>query len=184
MIKIISIATLFILFFQYSDLQSENSFNISGKDTTIQASVENNKGKETIHASFNDSTQEFSVNIGNAIAVGKFSDAFDIDIQVVDIDKDDNYKDIVVIGQGPDDDNDCYFYEYIDGKIISCGRIENISQFQTTGDKMLQADSWMGFWTKTEDYSFDSKKLVKQPKETHTISDVDGKVKTKFSVNY
>jgi len=182
MIKIISIAALFTLLFHYSDVLAGNSISISGRDTTISASLENNKGKETINATLNDSTQDFTLKIGSASTDGKFNDAFDIDLKVVDIDKDDNYKELVLIGQGPDDDNDCYFYEYANGSIIPCGHIENISSFKTDGNKQLQADSWMGFWTKTEDYSFDAKYLVKKPKETYSISEVNGTVKNKISL--
>lgn len=181
MIKAILIASFCMSMFNFSQALAGNSAKLTGKDTTITANIEKSKGKEKINATLNDSTQEFSLNIGNAIAVGKFSDAMDIDLQVIDIDKDSKYRQIVVIGQGPDDDNDCRFYEYIDGRIVSCGGIKNINQFKTTGDKTLQADSWMGFWTLTEDYYFDpgAKTLVKKPKDIYTLN-AEGKVVKKF----
>ncbi len=176
MSKTISISLTFILLFVCTNVFS-SALNVSGKDTTFKASLETGKSAETISCSFNDSTLAFTLKIGNASVSGVFTDAFDIELRVLEIDKDDNYKQLVVMGLGPDDDNNCFFYEFAEGKIIACGHIEYTTGLKADGDKILKSDSWMGFWTLTKDYYFDanSRTLVNKPKDYYTL-DVNAKV--------
>jgi len=153
----------------------------TAKDTSVSLTLEKNKPGQTVNCSYNDSTLAFTLKIGNESVSGVFVDAFDIDLQALQIDKDDNYYLLVLKGLGPDDDNNCFFYEFVNGKIIPCGNIAYTNEIRTNGDKILEADSWMGFWTLRENYYFDSnsKSLVKKPKEFYNVN-AEGKVTAKF----
>jgi len=176
----LSVFSIIILFFTFTEISAETF-----SDTTVTIKPTLEKGKESIPVSciFNDSTQAFTLKIGNDAASGIFQDAFGIDLQLLDIDGNSSNNVLAVIGNGPDDDNEYYFYEYVNGKIIPCGHIDYANGVNTQGDKILKAEKWMGFWTVTEDYYFDdnSKTLVKKPKEFYTL-EADGKVTHKFNL--
>lgn len=175
----ISLITFILIFL--SSIQSFSGTSFS--DTTFSASLGNGSPNEKVTLNFNDSLMDYTLKIGSASVYGKFDEAFFANIEIMDIDKNDNYKEIVITGIGSSDWGQCIFYEYIDGKIVEVGKINSTINISTDGDKILKSGSWMGFWTLTEDFYFDSKAktLQKKSKDTYKLS-VSAKVKNPFKL--
>jgi len=79
--------------------------------------------------------------------------------------------------------NDHKIFRYRNNKIIKIGDLIQYFGFNTTGDGMLKADEWMGFWTKTELFKLDNEynKLLLVPQDTYSM-DIDAVVTKPFDI--
>lgn len=186
--KSITILSFFILLFHFTDSFSQPDYKPLIRDTVISSNLEKGKGNVNIHCTFNDSTQSFTLTIGKpsdnsaAILYRTNLDAYDMTVQVIALDKESNFNEVAVECWGMDANNQIFFYDYKNGSIVLCGQLDWISEYKANGDKQLQTESWMGFWTKIEDYSFDAGNLAAKSKDTYPVKDVSGKVKEKITL--
>lgn len=163
-------------------------FNVSGLfagDTTVTVSADLNDGspKQKIVLNFNDSTLAYSLTVGNDKSEGKFEEAFTVGIEILNID-DDASRVIAIRGDGIGDFQAYLFFQYVNSKLISSGKLDFASSIKAAGNKILLVDNWMGFWMVTEEYKFDSKNytITKQPKATYPVKNASGKVTISFSL--
>jgi hypothetical protein len=148
-----------------------NIFSSTG-DTTLKIDLNFDGKEETVKLFHKDEAQEFTFRINNAEIKGKFDYAFGSDIRVIDINRNDNLREVIVLGYGPSDQNDMYFYQYVEGKIIEVGHLPSNFGVDTDGSGRLTEYGWMGFWTIKLKYDFDSKKktLTKIDEEFYEVN--------------
>ncbi|MBL8016058.1 MAG: hypothetical protein JNK43_02215 [Ignavibacteria bacterium] len=128
-----------------------------GIDTTIRYDLNFDREEESIRVKYNESAQEFTLKINNDEFTGKYSDAYDVGVEIIDINRNDNLREVLVKGYGPSDQSDMYFFQYVNGKITQCGRLPSNFGIEVTGNGKLTEYAWMGFWTAKIRYEFDSK---------------------------
>ena len=128
-----------------------------GLDTTIKYDLNFDREEETIRLTYNESAQEFKLKINNDEFTGKYSDAYDAGIEIIDINRNDNLREVLVKGYGPSDQSDMYFFQFINGRITQCGHLPSNFGIEATGNGKLTEYAWMGFWTAKFRYEFDSK---------------------------
>jgi hypothetical protein len=151
---------------------------------TVTLNLNKNKPAETIRLEYNDSTAAYTIKIGADIITGKFEEAFMISVEALDIDRNSENKLLAVKAVGYSDFMECSFYQRINNKFVPCGHIDYSTGLATDGDNILRSTSWMGFWTLTEEYIFNSGTgtLTKRPKDTYPVSDAQGKVTESFKL--
>ena len=170
------------MMFVFSSFTSSGILFQTGSDTSVSAVLEESKPKVTVSVSFNDSTMAFVLKAGDARVTETFEEAFVCDLQILDINSSDDYKEIAVVGIGNSDYCQAYFYRFTGGKLVRFAYITGASNIKAEGNGILKTDNWMGFWMLTEDYAYDSKAmtLVKKPKDTYPVSDAEAKVTVNF----
>lgn len=153
------------------------------KDTTLNIDLNFDREEERISCSYNEGTLEFSLRINNAVVNEKFMDSYDCAVEIIDINKNDNLKEVLVKGYGNSDQSDMYFYQYIDGKIVPCGHLPSNFGIEVTGNSKITEHAWMGFWTAKLNYDFDSKKktITKIEEEFYDVNQ-ECEVKSPFKL--
>jgi hypothetical protein len=145
---------LLLTFFLFAVTISTYSQN---KDTTFNYDLNFDRVEEKISCSYSEAAQEFTLRINNESVSGTFYDASMYVVEVIDINRNDNLKEVIVKGYGNSDQLDMFFYQYIDGKIIPCGHLPSNYGIETTGNGKITEDAWMGFWSAKFKYDFDTK---------------------------
>ena len=142
------------------------------KDTVFSVDLNYDKTEDKILCTYNENNLEFTLKINNASVSEKFMDSYDYSVEVVDINKNDNLKEVIVKGYGNSDQNDMYFYQYIDGKIVPVGHLPSNFGIEVTGNSEITEYAWMGFWTAKIRYDFDSKikTLTKIDEEFYAVN--------------
>jgi hypothetical protein len=142
------------------------------RDTTFKYDLNFDRNEETINCSYNEASQGFTLQIGNAKLTGTFIDSYDMGIEIIDINKNDNLREVLIKGYGSSDQNDMYFYQYIDGKIVECGHLPSNFGVESTGSSQLTETGWMGFWDIKIKYDFDTRKktLTKIEEEFYMVN--------------
>ena len=153
------------------------------KDTTLNIDLNFDREDEKISCSYNEGTLEFTLKINNAKDNKKFMDSYDCAVEIIDINKNDNLKEVLVKGYGNSDQSDMYFYQYIDGKIVPCGHLPSNFGIEVTGNSKITEHAWMGFWTAKLNYDFDSKKktITKIEEEFYDVNQ-ECEVKSPFKL--
>ena len=128
------------------------------KDTTFNFDLNFDRSEESISCRFDYNSMEFTLRINNSRVSGSFNDAYDFDVEIIDINRNDNLREVLVKGYGNSDQSDMFFYQYsTDGKIIECGRLPSNFGIEVKGDGYLTEYAWMGFWTAHIKYDFNSR---------------------------
>ncbi len=134
-------------------------------DTTIHADLNFDRIEEAIKCSYHEDSMEFILMINDEKITGVFYDTYDYSIEIIDINRNDNLKEVMVKGYGASDQNDMYFYQFSGGKIIPCGHLPSNFGVEATGNGTLTEYGWMGFWSIKLKYDFDTKKKALTPVE-------------------
>lgn len=153
------------------------------RDTTIKYDLNFDGRDEIIKCSYHESTYEFTLQIGSAAATGTFAESYDMGIEIIDINKNDNLREVVLKGYGNSDQNDMYFFQYLNGIIVNCGHLPSNFGVEAKGNSILTEYGWMGFWDIKFEYEFDSrnKTLTKVEKEFYDVNK-ECEVKTSFKL--
>jgi hypothetical protein len=152
-------------------LLAVNSFS-STADSTLKTDINFDGKQETIKLTHKDDEQNFTLRINDAEIKGKFDYAYGSGIEILDMNRNDNLKEVMVKGYGNSDQNDMYFYQYIDGKIVETGHLPSNFGVEASGDNTLTEHGWMGFWSIKLKYDFDTKKktLTLAPEEFYEVN--------------
>ena len=126
------------------------------KDTVFSVDLNYDRTEDKISCSYNENNLEFTLKINNASVTERFMDSYDYSVEVVDINRNDNLKEVIVKGYGNSDQSDMYFYQFIDGKIVPVGHLPSNFGIEVTGNSEITEYAWMGFWTAKIRYDFDS----------------------------
>ncbi|WP_417913656.1 hypothetical protein [Candidatus Electronema sp. JM] len=168
--------SLVILFSSLSTSFAENKFVQSAK-----VDLDGDGKTDSIVLSGITANGSFHLKINTVSADGKFdSDPVD-GFLVIDIDKQDNYKEIAVHTPGPSDDDEYLIYWY-DGKSIQ--KMEHLSRWpEFLGNGIVYVKNWMGFWSQNNKYVLDKKnrKLYEVPQEFYAVG-VEATVKESFPI--
>lgn len=130
----------------------------STSDSTLKADLNFDGQKETIKLIHTGEAEQFTLRINDAEIKGKFDYAYGSGLQMIDMNKNDNLRELIVVGYGNSDQNDIFFYQFVDGKIIEVAHLPSNFGVETSGDNTLIENGWMGFWSIKLKYDFDSKK--------------------------
>ncbi|MEO8514114.1 MAG: hypothetical protein ABI543_11170 [Ignavibacteria bacterium] len=141
------------------------------RDTTIKYDLNFDGNDETIKCTYNETTLDFTIQINNAKLSGTFIDSYDMGIEIIDINRNDNLREVLIKGYGSSDQNDMYFYQFIDGKIVECGHLPSNFGVEAKGNSQITEFAWMGFWTAKLRYDFDTreKTLTKVDDEFYDV---------------
>jgi hypothetical protein len=152
-------------------------------DTTLTHDLNFDGQNEKIRMSFYENMPGFKLFVNDNEVSAHFSDAYSADIQLIDINRNDNLKEIVVRGFGSSDQTDCFFYQFIDDKIVECGHLPSNVGFEAPGNGELIEHGWMGFYTIKLRYDFDTrKKTLTLVKDEFYEIDQSAEVKTSFTL--
>ncbi len=83
-------------------------------------------------------------------------------VKVIDLDTDDDYKEIVICTYF-NDNTDYILYRFTGKKIISLGLVSSMDEPIINGDGTVKAIGWMGFWSYDYEYVFNEKKMKYEP---------------------
>lgn len=144
----------------------------STADTTVKIDLNFDGREETVKLIHKGEEQEFTLRINDAEFKGQFDYAYGADIEILDINRNDGLREVMVKGYGPSDQNDMQFFQFIDGKIITAGRLPSNFGIETKGNGELTEYGWMGFWTIKLKYEFDSKAktITRVPEEFYDVN--------------
>lgn len=132
------------------------SFKIHAADTTIVADLNYDRNNETVKFTSNNEDGAFVLRINDKQINGQFMEGFDARIEIIDMDRNDNLKEIVAEGFGSSDYLECFFYQFINGDIVQCGYLPGNFGIKTSGNKILEEHVWMGFYSLDFKYRFDT----------------------------
>lgn len=127
------------------------------KDSVLKIDLNFDSEEETISFSFNPDLMKFYLKINNTEVSENFNDSYDAGIEIIDMNRNDNLREILVKGYGNSDQSDMYFYQYINGKIVPCGHLPSNFGIEVTGNGEITEYAWMGFWTAKIKYDFNTK---------------------------
>ncbi len=134
----------FINCFPQETLKFEASADLNGDGTAEQIILTGIEGLST-----------FALNISGLVLNDAFDGGAPDNMEIIDIDKSDKYKEIWVSSPGASDDYENLIYWY-DGKEIH--RIENPFAFMQPsfpGNGFVYTSYWAGFYIRTEKYQYD-----------------------------
>lgn len=129
---------------------------IHAADTTIVTDLNYDRNDETVKFTSNDEDGAFVLKINDKQINGQFMEGFDARIEVIDMDRNDNLKEIVAEGFGSSDYLECFFYQFLDGNIVQCGYLPGNFGIETNGNNILKEHIWMGFYSLDFKYKFDT----------------------------
>lgn len=126
-------------------------------DSTLNIDLNFDSRDETVKLKYIPDNLDFSLTINNQSVTGVFMDAYAAEIEILDIDKNDGLREIVVKGYGSSDQTECFFYQFRNGKIAKCGYLPSNLGIKADGSKILKETNWMGFYSLEIKYEFDSR---------------------------
>lgn len=156
-------------------------------DTTIYTDINPDRKMEIIFVSFprlkNGGIYDYVLTIDNDTAKGVFDIMDNAMVHLIDIDKSDGYKEVVLMAIGPSDMTDYKIFRYSGGKIVKIGDLSGFFGIETDGYGTLKAIVWMGFWMKEQLYKLDNElmALLPIPKDVYSL-DVDITVTKTFVI--
>jgi len=109
---------------------------------------------ETVIGQYNQDSGEFYFSVDDQEYSG-WLEPWLMGIEIVDLDKSDDYLEICVSTAGPSDDYEYLYFEFIDREIVEIGHIYGI--VESKGEGVILSDQWMGFWTRTKKYELDQR---------------------------
>ncbi len=147
--KNISAAFLLLLLF---------AAKIFAGDTTVVLDINFDGSDDVIKLKFAGENRPCVLTINGRQQKVEFVYAYDALIRIIDINRNDNRREVVVYGLGNSDQLECFFYQLNDdGQIIPCGHLAGNVGFDTKGNGTLTEKAWMGFWEAKFEYDFDTK---------------------------
>lgn len=126
-------------------------------DSTLYIDLNFDGKDEMINLKQTGEGSSFVLTINNSKTEGTFVEGYGADLQIIDMDRNDKLREVIVKGYGSSDQADMHFYQYINGKIVQCGRLPGNYGVESTGNKTLIENGWMGFWSIKLKYKFDSR---------------------------
>lgn len=126
-------------------------------DSTLNIDLNFDSREETVKLKYVPDNLDFTLSVNNQSVSGVFMDAYDAVIEIVDIDRNDGLREIVVKGFGSSDQTECFFFHFKDGKIVKCGYLPSNLGIKADGSKILTEINWMGFYSIENKYEFDSR---------------------------
>jgi hypothetical protein len=151
-------------------------------DTTLVMDINFDRAVETIKFKSDESGQ-FTLRINDKSLNGQFVEGYDAFIEIIDMDRNDNLKEIAVKGMGSSDYMECFFYQFENGQIIPSGSLPGNFGIKTTGNNILIEYIWMGFYSIEFAHKFDSKnKTLSYIKEDIYDIDVPAEVTIPFNI--
>lgn len=170
------IFTTLILFFTFISFSQT-------KDTVFKYDLNFDGKEESIKIAYNIDALQFTLHINNTEVSAKYMDSYDIGVEIIDINRNDNLREILVKGYGSSDQTDMYFYQFIDNKIVPCGHLPSNFGIEVSGNNEITEYAWMGFWTAKLKYDFDSrnKTITKVSEEFYEVNQ-DCVVKNPFKL--
>ena len=124
-------------------------------DTTIVTDLNFDRNEETIKFT-SDESGAFTLKVNDKSAEGQFIEGYDAFIKIIDIDNNDNLKEIAAGGYGSSDYIEWFFYQFIDGEIVPCGHLPGNFGIKATGNKIIEEHVWMGFYSLDFEYRFNT----------------------------
>ena len=123
----------------------------------------------------------FKLKIGEFSISGKLENGRPDGFMVVDIDKNDKFKEVAVHTPGPSDDDEYLIYGFDGTSIKKMGYFYRWPTF--FGNGIVHVKDWMGFWSKIDKYVLQKspRKLKKVPQEFYYVG-VEVFVKKSFPV--
>jgi len=150
--------------------QAEVDLNGDGKSEKITFAV---KPKEL----------KFVITVAGSSQTGEFEDGGDPPegFTIIDIDKNDQYKEIVVVCPAASDAHVHYIFAYDGRSLKKIGRFTRFVEFP--GNGIVRVQEWAGFWVVHDKYVLDGPKhtLKKVPQEFYYVG-VPATVKKTFPV--
>ena len=144
------IFTLLLLFFA-------SNLNSQVRDTAFTLDINFDREEEKIICSYDERTHEFTLKINDQTISQQFMDSYDYAVEIIDMNRNDNLKEVIVKGYGNSDQSDMYFFQFINGKIVPCGHLPSNFGIEVTSNSEITEHAWMGFWTAKIRYDFDTK---------------------------
>ncbi|RPI17570.1 MAG: hypothetical protein EHM58_08860 [Ignavibacteriae bacterium] len=132
------------------------SSQIYTRDTTVVIDLNYDRAEENIKFSSNENGK-YILRINKKSLEGQFAEGYDASIEIIDMDRNDNLCEIIVKGYGSSDYMECFFYQFVNGEIVQCGYLPGNFGVNTTGNKILEENIWMGFYSIDFRHKFDSK---------------------------
>ncbi len=159
-----------------------NVFHLFAADTTVVTDINYNRNEEAIKFK-SDESGAYILTVNDKSVNGQFIEGYDSFIRIIDIDNNDNLKEIAAGGYGSSDYIEWFLYQFVNGKIIACGHLSGNFGIITTGNKILTEKVWMGFYELKFEYKFDSinKTLTYIQKDIYNI-DVPAEVNAAFPI--
>ena len=142
---------------------------------TFEDDIDGNGIKEVISVTFTGEkdrdTHNYIININGEEYKGSFPYDGIVSAEIIDIDKNDGQKELLVRFDGETDDVLESFFIYdgsINGGIKKIREIEGSSISEIPGDGIVTIFQWMGFWSRDAKYKLESSVLVPIAEEYKT----------------
>ena len=126
-------------------------------DSTLNYDLNYDGNDESIRLIHNNEGEPFTLKINDAEISGTFNEGYMSEIRIIDINRNDNLREVVVLSYGSSDQTECFFFQYIDGRIVKCGYLPGNFGFTAAGNGIVTENGYMGFWTIRLKYDFDSR---------------------------
>ena len=131
---------------------------VNGQELIFEKNIDMNSDDkiDSIHLEhINGTFNEFKLKIGEAEIIGKIGEGETEGFKVIDIDKNDKFKEIAVHGVSPGYGQYYAVYWYNGEQII---KIENLfGNIRFLGNGIVYINSWNGFWAQRDKYLLNPK---------------------------
>jgi hypothetical protein len=161
----------------------KTGFPLKAEEFNFQSSTDLNGDNilEEINLTNIDETTEFSLEISGEKIEGKFNEGSADGFIIVDIDKNDKYKEIAVHTPGPSSDDEYLVYWYDGENIKETARLSRWPKF--LGNGIVYVDGWLGFWSRRDKYILNksTRKLEKVSQYAYYVG-VKATVRSSFTI--
>jgi hypothetical protein len=147
-----------------------------------QVDLDGDGRPEQITLAVDRESSHFTLSVNGARAAGESVEEIDDpELGVVDLDKGDRARELIVYAQGASDYDDYFIYAYDGHALKKLGELHNAVSY--TGNGILLNFEWMGFWSREEKYTYDgaARALRHVPQELHYVG-VSGTVGKSFPI--
>ena len=136
---------------------------VNGSRILLSEDLNFDGSKEEIEISFSGEDEydlhEYIIKVDDLVYKGKFEYEGVASAEIIDIDRSDKQKEILVRLDGQTDDVIDYFFS-LDGSIIKIGEVPGSSYSEMPGDGTVIMNEWMGFWSRDKKYRLEKSVLV------------------------
>lgn len=127
--------------------------------------------------------QSFTLTVNVATVTRKLELEADVEMKIIDVDRSDKFKEVLIQGVGASDYSYTFVYHY-DGKaLIEILKAEGQGGVEFSGNGIALQSDWMGFWTRKRKHQLDNttQRFREVPQEIYYVG-IEGKVKETFPV--
>jgi len=165
---------LIFLFLQFNFAQSQNFV------FTAQADLNSDNIPDKINLSETD--YAYTLNINGIKITGEFDVEGLNGFKIIDINKNDVFKEIAVHASGPSDDDEYNLYRFNGKEIYFLNKLKGNPTFN--GNGIVYLDFWEGFWMRRDKFVFDKKvkKLKRVPQFAYYVGVKNISVKNYISI--